>query len=216
MPILTLDIIAARLFGDIRLSAYDKLRLFLTAKLDVEERLRLTTGDEIKDVAIYADFITIHADERTQHFKQFTGWADSAKAVGTLNYFPLRKDELDFIPATLHFHFYPTESQLTDLIALAQHGRFPCRLNVTVPEGQGMKYGWEPDGSGKDWDNVSNHSLPIESVQYEVNLAAPATDTPAPPDNLLLPAFNRILFWQQCTCFMVLLIGIFLALRRWI
>jgi hypothetical protein len=214
MPIMTLDIVAAKLFGDISSSLSDTLKLSLTAKLDDGERLGLATGEKIKDVDIYVGFYTVPTDEHIQHFKRFSGWADYAKGVGTLAY--LASHENDGVPASLHFQFYPSEPQLTKLVMLAQHGRFPSRLNITVPDGQGMQYGWEPDGSGKDWDNISNQILPVESVHFLINLPTQATDNPSPPDSPFLPALNQILFWQKRTCFVMVIIGIILILRRWV
>ena len=131
-----------------------------------------------------------------------------------LHYFPLREHDFDVSPTTLDFEHYVTEAQLADLFQLAQHGRFPSRLNIHVADDLGMKYGWEPDGSGKEWDTASSPHVLIESFSFEITIAEPPAAVPPPFDAVLLPVLYRMLFWQQLTFISVLLIGILLLLRR--
>lgn len=47
---------------------------------------------------------------------------------------------------------------------------------------EGMKYGWEPDGSGKKWDNINNPTLEIEG--YTLFFGEPEEEeiVPDPPE----------------------------------
>lgn len=51
----------------------------------------------------------------------------------------------------------PSE-QIDELIAAARIGRLPASFDISV-EGPGIEYGWEPDGSGMEWDNKNHNHL---------------------------------------------------------
>jgi hypothetical protein len=53
------------------------------------------------------------------------------------------------------------------LLAAVSQGRLPSEISITVG---GMTYDWQPDGSGKKWDNKSSPELPVESISFYIPL----------------------------------------------
>lgn len=41
-----------------------------------------------------------------------------------------------------------------------------------------MEYDWQPDGSGKNWDNKTASRLPVTSARFTFPLAAASNDDP--------------------------------------
>ena len=66
---------------------------------------------------------------------------------------------------------------LADFHALIQGGRVPKQAIVSFPSGA-LTFGWEPDGSGQNWDNEKTPAVPIESVTFNFDLEAPSIDRP--------------------------------------
>src|SRR5712692_10356410 len=49
------------------------------------------------------------------------------------------------------------------LLAAVNRGKMPSQITVDV---EGMTFDWQPNGSGKVWDNKSSKQLPIKSVFF--------------------------------------------------
>ena len=53
--------------------------------------------------------------------------------------------------------------RLEPLLAAVNLGRLPSHISIDV---EGMTYDWQPDGSGKIWDNKTSPYLPIKSMYF--------------------------------------------------
>jgi hypothetical protein len=69
-----------------------------------------------------------------------------------------------------------TDEHLAGFHALVLAGRTPRTAVVFFQHGADSA--WEPDGSGQEWDNVKNPSVPIENVSFRFELHAQPTDEP--------------------------------------
>jgi hypothetical protein len=75
------------------------------------------------------------------------------KPIGRLTYFKeIASYELDVKIPTRRFDA---------LLTTVTQGRLPSEISITVA---GMTYDWQPDGSGKKWDNKKRPDLPITSI----------------------------------------------------
>jgi hypothetical protein len=206
MPILTLHIIASKLTRELGPFASEGWGLHLPAKFSGDDKLRLATGEDTKDVTIYANFKTVTAEGRARYFKDFSAWGDLSDAVGILIYLP--------DPGTLFFEIFVADALFADLIEFARHGRYPTRLTVHVANGIGIEYGGNYIDRFAVWDNNSSKCVPLERVQFDMTIAEPAVDPEPPFGSILLPELRRLLFWQKVAYFLVLIIGFLLFFRR--
>lgn len=70
---------------------------------------------------------------------------------------------------------YIPQNQFDELVAAARLGRMPelIALNAVGP---GIEYGWEPDGSGLEWDNENHKLLAVSNLSMAlpyISLADP-------------------------------------------
>jgi hypothetical protein len=157
MPIFNLTATSAKLtnaFGAPFAGATNRWRLTLTVKMDWTDRLTLATGEEHRDVLMYVNFAHANVGERS-----FLDLQDQepSHAMGMLHYFAAGdRDIFDSSPPTLIFDCYIADDQMNQLVAMAQSGRYPVALSVSVANDAGIKYGWAPDGRDKDWDNKTH------------------------------------------------------------
>lgn len=89
--------------------------------------------------------------------------------IGMLNY--LEKFEDDFYP---HPAGYSVEIVLQpelfdELLHMGRLGKAPSSFSVEA-SGKGIKHGWEPDGSGVDWDNKQFPNVPIRFLSVGLPL----------------------------------------------
>lgn len=56
------------------------------------------------------------------------------------------------------------------LLTAVNQGRLPSEISITT---EGMSYDWQPDGSGKIWDNMSTPQVPIKAMFFIVPLVGP-------------------------------------------
>ena len=75
-------------------------------------------------------------------------------------------------PASYIVEILLFDTQLNELLAAARCGRAPSRISVDV---EGMEYDWQPDGSGKKWDNKASPHLRIVSARFTVPVVSPVT-----------------------------------------
>jgi hypothetical protein len=92
-----------------------------------------------------------------------------AEPVGMLSYFPAREDDIDPWPASYAAEVRVLQEQFHEIILAARAGRLPSTLLISVG-GPGAKMGWEPDGSGTEWDNKEHRNVLIYSLTLSVPL----------------------------------------------
>ncbi len=202
MPRLTLRVETARLtnvYGEMFAGPPDRWRLDMAAKLNpYEDRLRLSTGEEMERVTIYANF-DCPDDSRRKWLAEKHG-VDGTAPVGLLSYQAAVEHVFDGTPATIFFEIHLTKLQMEQAVEFARDGRCPTVIRVDVAEDRGMKYGWEPDGSGKEWDTKEHPRIAIKGVAFDIPAFAAEPETEELPSGGvvslgiadLLPVLNKI------------------------
>lgn len=134
--------------------ATDGWRLSFTAELgnSVHQHVDLTTEEGTLDnVDGFLGFQSIE-----------DGSAPEGKGHGTLSYWEGSKDNLFGSHPTYNVELWVSNEQLRRIQQTMADG-LPLRgVNVEV---SGLQYGWEPDGSGKKWDNAKDKTLQIEGYR---------------------------------------------------
>ena len=90
-----------------------------------------------------------------------------AGVVGLLHYLPMSPGDTDRLiehhDEAHSVEFAMTEEQVMAVIEAERLGRGPTGVKVEV---QNLKYGWAPDGSETEWDNINERSLPMRSANF--------------------------------------------------
>ena len=224
MPIFDLTATSAKLtnsFGEPFIGTTDRWRLTLAVKMGWLDRLTLATGEDPRELVLYLNFIHANVGERS--FLDVKG-QEPRKGIGVLHYLKGRKGDFDSTPPTLIFENYVTNQQMDQLVAMAMVGRYPTSLTVSVADDAGIKYGWEPDGSGKEWDNQTYPRVAIEAVSFEVPVSPPGVEDNgsgsesgkpvAQTEVELLAALNTITRLLQWLLGAAIVLGLSLLWRR--
>jgi len=97
------------------------------------------------------------------------------KAVGVLRYLRAfeSRDGLESEPASYAVHCAISPLQFDELVIAARAGRLPSLIALEVA-GEGGEMGWEPDGSGFEWDNKTHPGLAIAEIGFILPLVLPA------------------------------------------
>ena len=85
--------------------------------------------------------------------------------LGTIRYSE-KLDTVDLtLPASYNVYIYLPKARFEILLAAVSRGQKPSEIMINIEEG-GMQYGWQPDGSGKVWDNKTTPELLIKSITF--------------------------------------------------
>src|SRR5918992_2890614 len=84
-----------------------------------------------------------------------------------------------YSPEGCHVSAALNPDTFASLLEVMQTGRFPDWLSVRV---KGLSYGWEPDGSGKEWDIGQTRHAPVLEVAFRLPLAAISKQTAEPAE----------------------------------
>jgi hypothetical protein len=124
-------------------------RLSFSAKLANSwvQEIELSSGHEFNSL------------EGTVAFENDAKEAYEGHAKGSLTFWEGSDDAISPRPASYLATIRFPAVDLERLMKTLADG-LPLR-SVNVHIGSGMKYGWQPDGSGKNWDNVANPALEI-------------------------------------------------------
>ena len=203
-------------FGEKKTGAWT---VMIDAKLDGgwRDKLRITTGEKSEDlpVGIHIGVVKEGQSEALQKLHPLVPNPDgsaSETVIGFFHYYRAFEDQYGTFstPAGFGAELYLPEPVLRDLFDLAKAGRTPTHLGLIVgivPDG--MRFGWEPDGSGKDWDNAKTPQLPVIQANFVYPVLTPEEDKevpepfqePAPPSPLppdlrpLLMQISQRLVW---------------------
>lgn len=100
-------------------------------------------------------------------------------AVGSLSYWEGHDDYIDGHPSSYTLVIRLPPDDLASLRNAIAQGTSLQSVNVRVP---GMKYGWQPDGSGKEWDNKANPGLEIDGFALYFGKPEEEEIVPDPPE----------------------------------
>jgi hypothetical protein len=103
---------------------------------------------------------------------------------GHLYYSPEWKDQFHGRPASYSVFLLLTPEEHGRLVNLVQTGVPLTKLSIDA--GEGVKYGWEPDGTGKDWDNAQFQKVPVVGFNLKFGADDDALDDDAEPSEGIL------------------------------
>jgi hypothetical protein len=93
-------------------------------------------------------------------------------AIGYLAHFEEHSSVDDYSPEACHISVAVKRALFEPLLAALQMGRVPDWASIRV---KGMTYGWEPDGSGKEWDVREAKHVPVLELSLRLPVAAAPT-----------------------------------------
>lgn len=190
--------------------------LSLDCRLERRRSLRLKTGEKTEDVKFTVGFVS--DDSGREHYEALLNkkLADDPDAVrlgrepvkiqGTGHYFAARDDILSPSGPEVHFTINLPADQHARVIEHARHGQFPESVLLGL---YGAQFGWEPDGSGTDWDNVEWPIVGVTSVTFSIPLLKESEPVFVSDDQPklaatsvgadLLPTLTKLAKWQTYT-----------------
>ena len=127
-------------------------------------RVQLVQGESIK---LSSDEKFEALDGRVTVFPDVGESQENQNTFGTLHYFAARDDDFHPFPPSFIVQTTIPASQFDELLSAAKFGRIPSEISADI---EGMEYDWQPDGSGKKWDNKASPRLPVNSVRFNVPL----------------------------------------------
>ena len=157
MSIIDFEPVGAELFGGV--GEFEKGYPGLSFKIQLAqgESLTLSSGEK--------------SSELDGRVTVFPGTEEAEK--GTLSYFPARNDEFYAFPPQFIVQTALPLNQFNELLSAAKLGRMPSTISVEI---EGMDYDWQPDGSGKKWDNKALPRLAVSSMRFSVPLVVSHAD----------------------------------------
>ncbi len=106
------------------------------------------------------------------------------EVVGLLHHLPASPGDaerlIEHYDEAYSVEFAMTGEQVVALIEAERLGRGPTGVKAQV---QKLQYGWAPDGSETEWDNISERSLPMRSASFYFDNEAKSVgddDAPSP------------------------------------
>lgn len=105
---------------------------------------------------------------------EFNENATKQGAIGFLSRFDERVSDDEVRPETCHISAALKPDKFLSLLLAIQSGRVPESVTVSL---RGMKYGWEPDGSGKEWDEKQVPHPPIAKISFSIPLFGSRSDS---------------------------------------
>jgi hypothetical protein len=134
------------------------------------QQVELTTDDKFEDLDGTVAFEDADGSE-----------AYKGHGKGSLTFWKGRDDPIDGRPPA---YLATIRMPSTDLARLTQTiiDGLPLRsVNIDVP----IEYGWQPDGSGKKWDNAANPAVAIEGYRLFFGEAEEEEVLPDPPETAI-------------------------------
>jgi hypothetical protein len=108
------------------------------------------------------------------------------------------------------------------LLTAVNKGRLPSQISITT---EGMSYDWQPDGSGKIWDNKNTPRIPIKSMDFIVPLVGRDPldflddrneEEGMPPSRAQLnQVISGLTQLRQSMSWLLILLGLLLAILVW-
>jgi hypothetical protein len=201
-------------FGECRYGS-EKWTVAIQLKLDDQDEIRLASGEKSQLMQKWVHFSQADEGERG-NLKRVVDGVDELEPVkvGLAQYSPAyTRDILNERPPAISFNVYLSKERMMELVEMGKRGYWPTTITISVKEKSGITYGWEPDGSAKEWDNTNFPHVQIEEVdlRYAFPLGEDETaevETPrviqeasTPVGADLLPTLKQInttILWAFC------------------
>jgi hypothetical protein len=130
----------------------ERLILLGAVSLKRGESVQLTTGEDFNKLA---GTLRLLEHEFTESEKD--------EPIGSMRYYAESKSDLIYQKAGYQLDVKISRNRLEPLLQAIHTGRLPAEISIRVA---GMKYDWQPDGSGKLWDNETSRAIPVESIDF--------------------------------------------------
>lgn len=137
--------------------------------------------------------LIVHDEVRTPDDRKLNGaewWMDfyengsgnelteQHNAIGLINYYEAWQSEhydIDDTPESFHAWVNVNSQTFTLLRDMAMAGKLPSSLRLRA---MGFTYGWEPDGSTKEWDVKKHKNAVILRIEINTSLVKPSEPVP--------------------------------------
>jgi hypothetical protein len=130
------------------------------------------------------------------YFVEGSAYNEGATTQGSIGLIRYNKEQgrLDtHLPESCYINVALRPELFSSLLTAVQSGRVPDQITVWV---KGLKYGWEPDGSGKIWDTTAMPLAYVSEVGFNIPLFErrddPEVSTEAAPAERLPPTAEDI------------------------
>lgn len=153
--ILTLVPTAFRLLVNVEKEEEDRLVLLGETRLKRRESVKLTTEEDFDKLDGVLRLVEQEGEEEDEN------------SIGRLSYTKEFKGALDYLKASYTVDVKLPKRRFEALLTVVNQGRLPSEISITT---EGMTYDWQPDGSGKIWDNKNTPRIPIKSIYFIVPL----------------------------------------------
>lgn len=100
-------------------------------------------------------------------------------ANGSLSYWEGYESDFDGAPSRYSVVLRLPSDELQNLRRTIAEGNPLVSMSVRVPD---LRYGWQPDGSGKEWDNATNPGLEVDGFALYFGRPEEEEVTPDPPE----------------------------------
>jgi hypothetical protein len=130
-----------RLLVNVNKEEQERLVLLGNARLSYRESVKLATEENFTEMVGGLRLIEQEGEER-----------ESDKPIGWMSYLEEFQDNVDLIheKASYHLNVKIPRRRFEALVMAMSQGKLPSEISV---ETEGMTFDWQPDGSGKVWDN---------------------------------------------------------------
>lgn len=149
-------------------------------RIRLSNHVRLKTGGELKDIE---GSIYVRPGTATPEGMNECEFASGQKLRlwGMLQYNRAIESEFYNSNEQYRIYLYPSRATFDEIVAWARLGRFPF-IEVSLGDDgvtddqPGTNIGWEPDGSGLDWDNKDYPKLKIYGCEFKYDLGEKLED----------------------------------------
>lgn len=152
MPNLDLVPTSFRLLVNVDGEEADRIVMLGELRLNRRESVKLATGEDFDKL-----------DGVLRLIKQDGEELDGEKPIGWLYYCGEISDDLSHHKASYQIDVQVPGRRFEALLTAVSQGRLPSYISI---ESEGMTYDWQPDGSGKIWDNKTSPQIPITSLCF--------------------------------------------------
>lgn len=122
------------------------------ARLQRRESVKLATEEDFNEMVGVLRLIEQEGEEPAND-----------KPIGWMSYVGEFHDDLSHEKACYQLDVKIPRRRFNALMVAVNQGKLPSQISV---ETEGMIYDWQPDGSGKVWDNKTSPQIPIVSIWF--------------------------------------------------
>jgi len=138
----------------------------------ISMRVELEQGEDVRlpnDQSLKRVRWNVHLVEATSYNDE----ADKQKAIGYLSHHEAAKDSTLLLDETCYISAALAPATFSSLLTVLESGRLPNQIYTRI---RGLKYGWEPDGSGKVWDIAKTPGPSVLEIKFSTPLITSGED----------------------------------------